>query len=109
MNAAQTKVIEVLSDLGGWSCHAALLRHGASTASAKGLAAKGLIDERSCESTKGYAFSEWRIPKVTNQQIISFLDEHIAGSSEEDFISVARFADRSCANGAPTDAPISQK
>jgi hypothetical protein len=64
LTAAQKKVIDVLSDCGGWICYEALRKHGAAAASATTLANNGLIEKRMSGGNSAdavFPFAEWRI------------------------------------------------
>ncbi len=60
---AQLKALDILREVGGWSCSKQLDCHGGNVAAAMALVKHGLVEERRSTSRWGTLFCEWRAAK----------------------------------------------
>ena len=57
---AQINAINVLNELGGWTTHNQMHKHGALSNAANALVKYGYVEVRKLICNRGYEFSEWR-------------------------------------------------
>ena len=60
---AQEKTLTVLKELGGWSTHWQMVKHGVSSSAATALIKHGLVEQRKLEGHDGFEMTEWRSTK----------------------------------------------